>query len=138
MKSLSKALKEAGWRLVLPEIRNIVKEEISSALAPVQVELKVVNLRIDEMDKRLTGKIEETSERLTSKVDEMDKRLTGKIEETSERLTSKVDEMDKRLSNQILEMDKRLSSQMNDLRESVNVAQRIAVLEAQVKELRKD
>jgi hypothetical protein len=87
-------LKEAGWRLILPEIRNIVKEEISAALAPVQVELKSVNLRIDEMDKRL--------------------------------------------SNQILEMDKRLSSQMSDLRESVNVAQRIAVLEAQVKELRKE
>ena len=104
MKSLSKA-QEAGWRLVLPEIRNIVKEEISSALAPVQVELKVVNLRIDEMDKRLGTEIRE---------------------------------MDKRLSNQIMEMDKRLSSQMNDLRESVNVAQRIAVLEAQVKELRKD
>ena len=112
---------------MLPEIRNIVKEEISSALAPVQVELKAVNLRIDEMDKRLTGKIEETSERLTSKVVEMDKRIATEIRE-----------MVKRLSNQILEMDKRLSSQMNDLRESVNVAQRIAVLEAQVKELRKD
>jgi len=124
---MSKALKEAGWRLVLPEIRNIVKEEVSSALAPVHVELKAINVRIDEMDKRLTGKIEETNERLTSKVDEMDKRLGTEIRE-----------MDKRLSNQILEMDKRLSSQINDLRESVNVAQRIAVLEAQVKELRKD
>jgi hypothetical protein len=105
---LSKTLKEATWRLILPEIRNIVKEEIASAVAPV-------NVRIDEMDKRLTGRIEEMDKRLTGRIEEMDKRLTGRIEE----------------------MDKRISTEIRDLRESVNVLQRVAVLEAQVRELRK-
>lgn len=84
---MSKTLKEAGWRLIPPEIRAIVKEEIAAGTAPITV-------RIDEMDNRLTNKVEE-----------LDRRLTGEI---------------------------------RDLRESVNVMQRIAVLEAQVKELRKE
>jgi hypothetical protein len=72
---MSKALKEAGWRLILPEIRAIVKEEIAAATAPI-------NVRIDEMDKRLSDKIDSLRNelksdisRLDSKVEDLDKRL---------------------------------------------------------------
>lgn len=106
---MSKTLKEAGWRLIPPEIRAIVKEEIAAGTAPITV-------RIDEMDKRLTTKIDKVDKRLTAKIDEMDNRLTNKVEE----------------------LDRRLTGEIRDLRESVNVMQRIAVLEAQVKELRKE
>jgi actin-like ATPase involved in cell morphogenesis len=58
---LAKAGKEIIRRLTAPEIREIVREEISAAIRPLEV-------KIEEMDKRLVGEIEE-----------MDKRLVGEI-----------------------------------------------------------
>ncbi|MGI0080674.1 MAG: hypothetical protein ACRECH_13755 [Nitrososphaerales archaeon] len=60
---MSKTVKEAAWRLILPELRQIVKEELQAATSEIrgeiramkgemQGEFKAVNTRIDEMDKR--------------------------------------------------------------------------------------
>ncbi len=47
---MAKAGKELIKRLTAPEIREIVKDEISAALRPLEV-------KIEEMDKRLSGEI---------------------------------------------------------------------------------
>lgn len=44
-----KALREAGWRLILPEIRQIVKEELQSAMGEINAKFEAVNTRIDSL-----------------------------------------------------------------------------------------
>jgi hypothetical protein len=58
--------------LTAPELREIVREELSTTLKPLAV-------KIDEMDKRLTAKIDEFDKRLSSRIDELDKRLVSEI-----------------------------------------------------------
>ena len=94
---MAKAGKEIIKRLTAPEIREIVREELHAAIKPLEV-------KIEEMDKRLTGHIEE-----------MDKRITGQIEE----------------------MDKRLSGEIGSLRNELQYATKVAVLEAKLTELEK-
>ena len=74
----------------IEKIRLLFKEEISAVETRltekintsqehlkeyVTQEIGKVNIRIEEMDKRLTGKIEEMDKRLTGEIDSMDKRL---------------------------------------------------------------
>ncbi len=74
----------------IEKIRSIVKEEGTASETRmkeyISQEIAKVNIKIEEMDKRLTGEIETLGERLTGKIEEMDKRLTGKIETLGERL----------------------------------------------------
>jgi flagellar capping protein FliD len=69
---MARAGKEIIRRLTGPELREIVREELSTALKPLAV-------KIDEMDKRLTAKIDELDKRLSSRIDELDKRLVSEI-----------------------------------------------------------
>jgi hypothetical protein len=69
---MARAGKEIIRRLTGPELREIVREELSTALKPLAV-------KIDEMDKRLTAKIDEFDKRLSSRIDEPDKRLVSEI-----------------------------------------------------------
>lgn len=116
---MARAGKEIIKRLTAPDIRGIVREELSAAIRPLEV-------KIGEMDKRLTSQIQETDKRLTGQIQEMDKRLTGEIRE-----------MDERLTGQIREMDKRLSGEIGSLRNELQYAPKVAVLEAKVAELEK-
>ena len=52
----------------------------------VNQEIGKVNIKIEEMDKRLTGKIEEMDKQLIGKIEEMDKQLTGEIRIMDKRL----------------------------------------------------
>jgi hypothetical protein len=58
---MARAGKEIIRRLRAPELREIVREELSTALKPLAV-------KIDEMDKRLTAKIDELDKRLVSEI----------------------------------------------------------------------
>jgi hypothetical protein len=69
---MARAGKEIIKRLRAPELREIVREELSTALKPLAV-------KIDEMDKRLTAKIDELDKRLSSRIDELDKHLVSEI-----------------------------------------------------------
>ena len=72
------------------EFRAILREEISisekNLKEYVNQEIGKVNIKIEEMDKRLTGRIEEMDKRLIGKIEEMDKRLTGEIRIMDKRL----------------------------------------------------
>ena len=58
--------------MTAPELRKIAREELSAAIRPLEV-------KIEEMDKRLTEEIRELDRRLTGEIRELDKRLTGEI-----------------------------------------------------------
>jgi hypothetical protein len=69
---VAEAGKEIVKRLTVPEIREIVREELSAAIRPLEI-------KIEEMDKRLTRQVEDVDKRLTGQMDEMGKRLAGEI-----------------------------------------------------------
>jgi len=77
---LAKAGKEIIKRLTAPAIREIVREELHSAIKPLEV-------KIEEMDKRLTGEISSLRNELQyapkvavleAKVTELEKRLAAR------------------------------------------------------------
>ena len=127
---MAKVGKEVLKRLTAPEMREIVREELTAALQPLII-------KIEEMDKRIQNQISELDKRLTTKIDEVDKRLTAKIDEVDKRLMAKIDEVDKRLTAKIDEMDKRITSEISMLRTELQYAPRVAVLEAKLSELEK-
>jgi len=138
---MAKVGKEVLKRLTAPELREIVREELTTALQPLTIKIEEMDKRIQnqisELDKRLTAKIDEVDKRLTAKIDEVDKRLTAKIDDVDKRLTAKIDEADKRITAKIDEMDKRITSEISMLRAELQYAPRVAVLEAKLSELEK-
>jgi hypothetical protein len=77
---LARAGKEIIKRLTAPEIREIVRQEISAAIRPLEV-------KIEEMDKRLVGEIASLRNELQyapkvavleAKVNEIEKKLAAR------------------------------------------------------------
>lgn len=102
----------------LATVRKAVSAIVSPDLSEIKTELKLVkgkieatNSKIDEMDKRLTGRI-----------DEMDKRLTGGIESLRHELRAEIKSVDTKVG----EIDKKL-----------DIDRRMLVMETRMKELEK-
>jgi predicted nuclease with TOPRIM domain len=72
---LSKTVKEAAWRLILPEIRQIVKEELQASTGEIRGEIKALKGEMQGMKESLNTKIDEMDKRLSEKIDDLDKRL---------------------------------------------------------------
>lgn len=72
---MSSKLQQAAWRMILPEIRKIVKEEIQSEVSIVNTkmesEFKVVHSEI----RRLDEKVEGFGKGLDDRIDGLEKRL---------------------------------------------------------------
>jgi len=104
--------KAPGWvaRILLPEFA-----EIKGELKNLSVRIDATNNRIDEMEKRLSTRIDSTNNSIT----ELDNRLTDKIEAMGKNLGDN----DRRLAEKIDDLDKRL-----------DMAQRLAVVEAKIKD----
>ncbi|MEM3081791.1 MAG: hypothetical protein QXH35_08915 [Nitrososphaerota archaeon] len=138
---LAKAGREIIKRLTAPEIREIVREELSTALQPFMIKIEEMEKRITSMvaefDKRLSSQVSELDKRLFSQISELDRRLSFQITELDKRLSSQISELDKRLSSQISELDKRLTSEISSLRSEVQYASRVAVLETKLAEIEK-
>ncbi|MEM0384503.1 MAG: hypothetical protein QXV27_06635 [Candidatus Caldarchaeum sp.] len=116
---MAKAGGEIIKRLPAPELREIVGEELSTALQPFMI------------------KMEEMEKRITSMVAEFDKHLSSKVSGIDKRLFSQISELNKRLSSQISELDKRLTSEISSLRSEVQYVSRVAVLETKLAEIEK-
>lgn len=61
--------------------------------------------------------------------------IRGEIKTTNERiesLNSKIESADRRITSQIQEMDKRLTAEIQGVKDSLNIVQRLSVLEAKV------
>ena len=120
------AEKIPGWleRVLLPQISDL------------KGEIKVVNARIDGLDAKivgLDGKLSGRMDGLGEKIDGVEERLESKIDEVDRRLESKIDDVEKRLETRIDEVDKRLGAKIDDLDKRLDMTQRLAVVETQLK-----
>jgi hypothetical protein len=104
---MPKPLKEAAWRPILPEIRQIVKEEIHSAMGQINAKFEAVNRKIDSTREELILK----NESLNMKLDSLRNELKSNIES---------------VHFSVRELDKRM-----------DVVQRLAVIEAKLREQEK-
>jgi len=109
------AEKTPSWltRILMPEI------------AEIKGELKSINARIDSSNTRIDStntRIDEMDKRLTSSIDELDRRLTTRIDSLRNELKADIGKVDSR----VIELDKRL-----------DMAQRLAVVEAKLREREK-
>jgi flagellar capping protein FliD len=79
-------------RLMLPRLNSIdgelksVNTKIDALRNEFRSEIKVVDTRVTEMDKRLSTRVEEMDKRLSTRVEEMDKRLSSKLEDMDRKL----------------------------------------------------
>lgn len=121
------AEKAPGWftRILMPEL-----VEIKGDLKNINTRIDATNSKIEELDKRLTSRIDSTRNELKSdishvesKVEDLDKRLTAQITEVDKRLTTKIDSGNEKLSAKIEDLDKRL-----------DIVQRLTILEAKQRE----
>ncbi|MEM2530413.1 MAG: hypothetical protein QXL32_04750 [Candidatus Bathyarchaeia archaeon] len=110
------AEKVPGWvaRVLLPEIRSIIKEEVAS-------EVKGLNEKIDLLRNELLSEIRRVDERLGAEIKRVDERLGSEIG---------------RVEAEVKGMDGKLSAKLEGLEKALPLASRLAVLEAEVKELR--
>ncbi len=105
------AEKVPAWleRLLLPQISEL------------KGEVKVLGTRINSLDEKLSSRIDALDERLSSRINSLDEKLSSRMDG----LDTKIDLVDEKLSSKIDELDKRF-----------DMTQRLAVVEAQLKELR--
>jgi hypothetical protein len=98
----------------MPDMAEKIPAWLERVLLPqiseLKGEVKVLSTRIDAMDERLSSRIDSLDEKLSSRMDGLD---------------TKMDLVDKKLSSKIDELDKRF-----------DMTQRLAVVEAQLKDLR--
>jgi hypothetical protein len=105
---MAKAGRGVIKRLTAPEIREIIKEELSVAIRPLDI-------KIAELDKRLTSQIWEVDKRVTAQIQELERCLIGQIQES----------------------EKRLTNEITSLKSELQYSTKLAVLEAKVSELEK-
>ena len=63
--------------------------------------IKSLDLKIDDVETRLTGKIEAVETKLTTRIDDVEIRLTSKIEAVETKLTTRIDDLETRLTSKI-------------------------------------
>jgi chromosome segregation ATPase len=77
-------MKEAAGaveRILLPRLNSIdgelksINTKIDSSKSELRAEIKVVDTRVTEMDKRLTTRIDSLSERLTTRIDSLSEKF---------------------------------------------------------------
>ena len=78
----------------LEKISQIVKESETHMKEYVSGEIEKVNIKITEMDKRLTNQINTLDKRLTNQINTLDKRLTNQINTLEKQFTIGINALD--------------------------------------------
>jgi len=73
-------------RFLLPEIRNIVKEEISNQLKPIETKISALDMKIDERTKALDMKIEERTKALEKEIISLRNEMNARFDSIEKRL----------------------------------------------------
>ena len=94
---MSGTVKGAAWRLVLPEIRKIVKEELDSQLRPVHSEIT----RLDEKMESVRNELKADVARVDAKVDSHHRELSAEMDSVRKELSAQIDGAQRGLSVQI-------------------------------------
>ena len=85
---------------------RITDREIVEGLTELKAGQKYLNQRIDDLDKKLSQRIDGTNQR----IDDLDKKLSQRIDGTNQR----IDDLDKKLSQRINDLDRKLSQRIDD------------------------
>jgi chromosome segregation ATPase len=82
------AEKVPSWisRILLPEIRVIVKEEISNQLKPLEAKISALDEKIDERTRALDMKIEERTKALEKEVMSLRNEMNARFDSIEKRL----------------------------------------------------
>ena len=75
-------VREVAWRLVLPEIRKIVKEELESQLKPIYTEIKRLDEKVDSMRNELKADIARVDEKLSSRIQAVEEKVSSFARQT--------------------------------------------------------
>jgi len=73
-------------RFLLPEIRNIVKEEISNQLKPIEAKISALDSKIEERTKALDMKIEERTKALEKEIISLRNEMNARFDSIEKRL----------------------------------------------------
>jgi septal ring factor EnvC (AmiA/AmiB activator) len=73
-------------RFLLPEIRNIVKEEISNQLKPIDAKISALDSKIEERTKALDMKIEERTKALEKEIISLRNEMNARFDSIEKRL----------------------------------------------------
>jgi septal ring factor EnvC (AmiA/AmiB activator) len=73
-------------RILLPEIRNIVKEEISNQLKPIETKISALDEKIEERTKALDMKIEERTKALEKEIISLRNEMNARFDSIEKRL----------------------------------------------------
>jgi hypothetical protein len=76
---------------------------------------KVIDDKIDGLDKKFTGKIEGLDKKFTDKIDGLDKKFTDKIGALDKKFTDKIDGLDKKFTDKIGALDKKFTDKIDGL-----------------------
>jgi chromosome segregation ATPase len=116
-------------RFLLPEIRNIVKEEISNQLKPIDAKISALDSKIEERTKALDMKIDEKTKALEKEIIS----LRNEMNEKAKALDSKISALEAEISSLRNEMNARFDS----IEKRLPLIERIALLEARMEKIEK-
>jgi len=115
------AEKVPSWisRILLPEIRVIVKEEISNQLKPLEAKISALDEKIDERTRALDMKIEEKTKALDAKIEERTKALEKEVMSLRNEMNARFDSIEKMLP--LIERIALLEARMEKIEKHVGI-----------------
>jgi predicted nucleic acid-binding Zn-ribbon protein len=78
---------------MLIEMRKELGHKVTSVDLKIDAVNKNLSGRIDSLDKRLTGRIDSVEKKLTGRIDSVEKKLTGRIDSVEKNLSAKMERM---------------------------------------------
>jgi len=73
-------------RILLPEIRTIVKEEISSQISTLDAKISALDSKLEEKSKSLDSKFEERTKALDAKISSLRNEMIARFDSIEKRL----------------------------------------------------
>jgi len=133
------AEKVPSWisRVLLPEIRVIVKEEISSQLKPIDAKIEERTRSLDAKIEEKTKSLEAKITALDAKIDERTRALDMKIEEKTKALDAKIEERTKALEKEVMSLRNEMNARFDSIEKRLPLIERIALLEARMEKIEK-
>jgi len=96
----------------------------------------VEKLLIPTLESRVRGIVREEVEHLEKVMEARFQSVDARMESVEKRVNTRFDELEKRVNTRFDELEKRVNTRFDELEKRIDVIQRLAILEAQVKELR--
>jgi len=93
------AEKVPSWisRILLPEIRAIVKEEISSQLKPIDAKISALDSKVEERTNSLESKISALDSKVEERTKALDMKIEVEISSLRNEMVARFDSIEKRL-----------------------------------------